>query len=421
VEGVSILNDFISPVHTDALITNYKRKSRLMKQLTNRFSTYGFSQISTSTFENYDSYMRLHGTVETNEMIKTIDHTGNVLALRSDATIPITEQLMREHQNPMIEKRYFYVLDVFRYPVSSAKPKENTQAGIECFGASGIETDAEIIALAMHILIDLNRPSYTLEISHAGFFERCISVLELSTEDRNTLKKILQTKNMGELKQFLMDIQIDANWKQVLELIPLLYGEPLKVIELVRNTIDDPIILKQMDQFEKLYEILTAYDLASDVVIDLSLMNHMDYYSDIIFQGFIHNVGKPVLMGGRYNHLTAHFGSSTPAIGFACDVDAIVSSEQEEDVDAHTTDVGILQTEETFHHSLSLATYLRDAGWSTRTMTNDCPSFQPIITCTFIQNDNKQIIQVTDQQTTKNCTSFKEVKSYIQKCMQKET
>ncbi len=416
------MQDFTtSQAHTDALITNYQRKNERIKQLTSRFSTYGFSQISTSTFEDYDSYMRLQGTVETNEMIKTIDHTGNILALRSDATIPITEQLIREQQSHMTEKRYFYVLDVFRYPVSSMKPKENTQAGIECFGSNGIETDAEIIALAMHTLIDINRPSYTLEIGHAGFFERCISALDLSKEKRNTLKKILQTKNMGELKQFLMTIQVADDWKQVLELIPRLYGEPLKIIELVRSTIDDPIIHTQMDQFEKLNELLEAYDLASHVVIDLSLMNHMDYYSDIIFQGFIHNVGKPVLMGGRYNNLTAHFGSSMPAIGFACDVDAIVASEHEDDLYVHTIDIGILQTEETFKDSLSLATYLRDAGWSTRTVTNDLPSIQPIITCAFLDNNETQVIQVIYQHTTKKCTSFKEVASYVQQCMQKET
>lgn len=407
-------------LNNDSLIINYKRKNKWMKRITNRFSTYGFSQITTTTFENYNAYMHLQGTVKTNEMVKTIDHTGNILTLRSDATIPITEQLIREQDVHTSEKRYFYVLDVFRYPVRSSKPKENTQAGIECFGVNGVETDAEIIALAMHTLKDLNRPSFTLEIGHAGFFERCISALQVNKEQRNNLKQLLQTKNIGELKHFLEKLQVADEWKRVIELIPLLYGKPSKVIDLVRTKINDPIIHEQMNQFEKLYTLLEAYNLADHVVIDLSLMNHMDYYSDIIFQGFIHNVAKPVLMGGRYNDLTAYFGHSIPAIGFACDIDAIVESDQETDVALRKIDICIQQTEQTCKDSLALSTFLRDNGWSTRTIQEDQPLIEAVTTCTIFDKKDKQVIKVMYQGCTKEFTSYEEVESYIQQCILKE-
>ena len=44
--------------------------------------------------------------------------------------------------------------------------------------------------------------------------------------------------------------------------------------------------------------------------MDLGLINHMGYYSDVIFQGFVGKFGKPVLMGGRYNQLGNEFGAS---------------------------------------------------------------------------------------------------------------
>lgn len=37
-------------------------------------------------------------------------------------------------------------------------------------------------------------------------------------------------------------------------------------------------------------------------------------------------MGEPVVKGGRYDHLLAHFGKKAPAIGFAVVIDAIMSA-----------------------------------------------------------------------------------------------
>lgn len=407
--------------YVDPFIASYAKRNELINRFTRRFSTYGFSQISTPTFETYDLYMHMKGTVQTKEMVKTFDHTGNILTLRSDVTIPITEQLMRQHTENDAEHRYFYVLDVFRHPSTAAEPKERTQAGVECFGINGIETDAEIIALAIHTLQDIKRPSIKLEMGHAGFFERCIAALAVNHVQRNELKTLLQTKNMSELKQFLAPLNVDTKWKQMIEMIPLLYGEPPVIINRVRQAIGDATIHHQMDQFEQLYELLEAYNLAEHVVMDLSLMNHMDYYSDIIFQGFIHDVGKPVLMGGRYNELTAHFGRSIPAIGFACDVDAIVASDSKEcDVQLPWIDVCIIQTESTVLESLSLATYLRDKGWIVRTSKNEDERMQAFATCTITPSSDKPIINTDVAGSHSTHPSFDNLHAFLEQQIRKE-
>ncbi len=406
---------------SDPFIASYAKKDELINRITKRFSTYGFSQITTSTFEKYDLYMHLKGTVQTKEMVKTFDHTGNILTLRSDVTIPITERLLHHHPEINSEHRYFYVLDVFRHPTTAAQPKEQTQAGVECFGINGIETDADMIALAIHTLQDLKRPSIKLEIGHAGFFERCISALQLESMKRNELKLLLQTKNMSELKHFLFSLQVDTKWKNMIEMIPLLYGEPPTIIERVRRAVDDDVIHAQMDEFNQLYELLEAYNLAEHIVIDLSLMNHMDYYSDIIFQGFVHDVGKPVLMGGRYNELTAHFGRSVPAIGFACDVDAIVRSDRtERSVKQSFPDIWIKQTENTVHTSLSLATYLREHGWAVRTTKSESIHVHAPIFCTIEPSSDKQLIHLNIAGERYTYTSFDEIHMLLDKQMRKE-
>lgn len=38
-------------------------------------------------------------------------------------------------------------------------------------------------------------------------------------------------------------------------------------------------------------------------MIDLGLAQRNDYYSDIVFSGYVEGSGEPVLIGGRYDKL----------------------------------------------------------------------------------------------------------------------
>src|SRR5699024_9005611 len=108
--------------------------------------------------------------------------------------------------------------------------------------------------------------------------------------------------------------------------VPLLYGDSTKVLERRNKLPLQKNMLKTLDNMTDIYNNLKANEMAQHIVIDLSLINHMDYYSDMIFQGFIENIGKPIIMGGRYNTLAKQFGAEIPAIGFACDLDVLAES-----------------------------------------------------------------------------------------------
>jgi ATP phosphoribosyltransferase regulatory subunit len=51
--------------------------------------------------------------------------------------------------------------------------------------------------------------------------------------------------------------------------------------------------------------------------VDFSLMNDIDYYSGIVFQGYVQGVSRAVLSGGYYGALMKKFGHDLDAIGFA--------------------------------------------------------------------------------------------------------
>src|SRR5699024_7619731 len=94
--------------------------------------------------------------------------------------------------------------------------------------------------------------------------------------------------------------------------------------------------------------------------------NHMDYYSDMIFQGFIENIGKPINMGGRYDSLAAQFRANIPASGFAYDFDTLVSHIPSENVEPKAqTDVKIMYDERVQAVSIQLAAELQTSAFET--------------------------------------------------------
>jgi ATP phosphoribosyltransferase regulatory subunit len=55
------------------------------------------------------------------------------------------------------------------------------------------------------------------------------------------------------------------------------------------------------------------------------MVQHIDYYTGITFRGYSSEVGTTIISGGRYDKLISKFGITMPAVGFAIDVDNILS------------------------------------------------------------------------------------------------
>jgi len=127
------------------------------------------------------------------------------------------------------------------------------------------------------------------------------------------------------MERLLDKVAINDDMKQVIGALPFLYGSLTDVFAKTDVLPLSKSLRQTLADIEAIYNVLESYGVANHIVIDLSLINHMDYYSDIIFQGFIERIGQTVLMGGRYDSLASHFSAEFPAIGFAFDVDLLLA------------------------------------------------------------------------------------------------
>ncbi|WP_010529320.1 ATP phosphoribosyltransferase regulatory subunit [Lentibacillus jeotgali] len=369
--------------------TDYQLQSSLVATIKRRFRTYGYLETGTSTFQDYDMYSSMVGTVRKHNMIKTIDPSGDVLVLRPDMTIPIARRMANEKAS---YRRLFYVQDVFRQLKDESNPKEFTQAGVECFGEDTPENDAETIALAVHVLQDLEFDQFKVEIGHAGFFKDLIDELPLSPEELEKLQELIQSKNLVEIRPFLNNLSVEESIVKAIETIPLLYGKPRDVIERAAAITLNSKMERTVAYLQQVYTLLKAYGIENCVVFDLGLINHMDYYSGVIFQGYITGYSKPVLMGGRYNDLAEQFGAEIPAIGFGCIIDHLLNAKKEAGQTAQTeetVDLVIYYDQNRSSDALPYANQLRNQGYQVLTQTADSTGNTPA----------KFIIWLTDEES----------------------
>lgn len=361
---------YVMPNDKNSYVEDFQDRDYVIEKLKKRFATYGYKQVRTQTFEAYDLYSTITGTVPKNEMIKVIDPSGDVLVLRPDVTIPITRMTALNGKNASMNQRLFYVLDVFRQSVEQNSEKERTQAGVELFGEDSSEIDAEIIALAVHTMKDLGFANFTIEIGHAEFFKTLIEQAVLSPENLETLQMLIQSKNLAEIDPFLTKLDIDADLKKAIKSIPLLYGKPGDVIKKANDIANNEQMKEIVNDFIDVFDLLQAYGVENHVVFNLGLINNMNYYSGIIFQGFVDVVGKPVMMGGRYDHLGEQFASEMPAIGFAFEVDLVVHALNQQGLlpkQKTSTDLLIRYEKDLQKEALPLACKLRDDGYEVLT------------------------------------------------------
>ncbi|GKV54721.1 ATP phosphoribosyltransferase regulatory subunit [Sporosarcina sp. NCCP-2222] len=309
---------------------NFLERSKVYEhvvgKVSRRFETYGYSKVRTPAFEAYDLYSEIDSSIPRREMIKVIDPTGDVLVLRPDVTIPITKELSHVYGRLTSERRYYYIQEVFRQTGTDLSPIEHTQAGIEFFGCRSPEADAETIALAVRTLKDLELGEIKIEIGYPALLDSLIQQMGMDTRQNIQLSQLIVSKNVAELQGLLREAKIDGQLAAAVETITQVYGKPEVVAAKMAGIRLDSSMDGILEYIQEVCRLLEIYGCKEEIIIDFGLLNNMDYYSGIIFQGYVEGLGRPVVMGGRYDKLGDTFEADLPGMGFAIEIEPIVDA-----------------------------------------------------------------------------------------------
>ena len=284
---------------------------------------FGFSQISTPMFEDTGLFKRAVGEetdVVQKEMYNFKDLGGNELTLRPEGTASVCRSFI-EHgmHNEPYPLRLFYLEPMFRHErPQSGRLRQHHQFGVEIFGASGPETDIEIITLGLTYLSNLGIKNLNLKVNSIG-----------SVESREKFKKAFTEY----IKPNLMQLNEIDQKKFKLNPIRILDSKDKNLKGLIKNSpkpiefLDDES-KNHWDNFIDLLEPIVSNFKGITYELDPDLVRGLDYYSKTVFEIEPTNSGlaqSSILSGGRYDSLIESIGGpKTPAAGFGSGIERII-------------------------------------------------------------------------------------------------
>ncbi len=308
----------------------------IMEQKLNElYERYGYRKFKMTKFEPYDLYADNRDFLKSNQLITFTDLDGSLLALKPDVTLSIIKS------NLGGEEKVYYNETVYR--PKDAHYREILQSGVECIGKIDAYAEAEVIALAAESL-QLLGERFVIRISDAAFLQETFATMGLSESTVSEALRLFSMKNAAGFGQLVQEGKLTEASARTLRQLTELYRPFREGAGALRAYAISNASAQMADHLAVLADILERFGVLQYVYLDFSLVNSMDYYNGIIFQGAVEGIPFTVLSGGRYDRLPQKMGRQVGAIGFALDLDTIANyTTQRRDADV---DVLILYTEE---------------------------------------------------------------------------
>lgn len=279
-------------------------------------SAYGYREIRFPILEQTELFKRSIGEVTDiveKEMYTFEDRNGDSLTLRPEGTACCVRAC---EQNGLLfnqTQRLWYAGAMFRHErPQKGRLRQFHQIGVEAFGMTGPDIDAELIFLtarlwrelgiAEHVVLELN--SIGSAAARAAYKAALVSYLEQYTDqlDEDSQRRL----HSNPLR--ILDSK-DERTQQLLSAAPAL-----------ADYLDD----ESREHFRRLCAALDAVGVRYRV--NQRLVRGLDYYGKTVFEWTTDKLGAQatVCAGGRYDGLVEQLGGKpTPAVGFGMGIERL--------------------------------------------------------------------------------------------------
>lgn len=305
----------------DRLFTECRDRRRVQSALTGLFARRGYAEIITPEVEFYDLFIRSGNPLPQEQMLKIIDRTGKIMVMRPDSTTPIARVAATKLREMPLPQRLYYDQTVFRSGQEHrGGSSEIAQCGVELIGAGGKKADLEMVALAVDALCACGLERFHVELGHVGFFRELTERINMPDETAEQMRDLIEGKNFAAVNDLLEPYAAESGCMALKRLSRLFGGE--EVLDEAERFSGRSVAL---DYLRDLYGELKAAGYGEHIRFDLGLVHQIDYYTGVVFRGYVEGAGNAVLSGGRYDRLLETFGRSAPATGFAVNVDTVAA------------------------------------------------------------------------------------------------
>ncbi len=318
--------DLLTPEGTRDLIFDECAALRSISgKLRGIFAGHGYTEVITPGLEFFDVFNNKSRHYPQEVLYKLTDGKGRLMVMRPDSTMPIARLVGTRLRTAPLPLKLFYDQTIYRAnPKESGRDDEFHQSGVEIIGGEVMRADMEALSVAAEVMQSFDVDDYRFEIGDSGFFTLLSSKLTLKEQELDDLREYVMSKNYPALDEMLAKFG-DDKYARALGGLTRLFGGG-EVFDSAEKILPDDA-LPILKQLKKVYETLCTLGMGGKVTVDLGFAGKSsNYYTGIVFNGYIAEYGMPVLSGGRYDKLIADFGVDVPATGFAVNENAVAEA-----------------------------------------------------------------------------------------------
>jgi ATP phosphoribosyltransferase regulatory subunit len=299
----------------DVLPDEMRELRAITEALRGAFEREGYGEIYTPAIE-YESVVRQAGRAA-QPAYRVFDDHGNILALRTDMTVPIARVAATRYANAQLPLRFCYFAHAYRQVrPHRGQMREFLQAGIELIGAPAPDGTAEALTVMCRGLEAAGLTSFRVGLGDASLYPALLAACDVAPDAGTVLLEALGERNFVALEHEVARLGLDADAARLLVEVPQMRGGP-DVLEAPPGPVAEAV-----SGLRRVLELLEPA-VAERVIFDLGLARGLGYYTGAVFDVYDPALGVPIGGGGRYDDLVGRFGRALPAVGFALTVDQV--------------------------------------------------------------------------------------------------
>jgi ATP phosphoribosyltransferase regulatory subunit len=319
----------IPPGTRDILPDEMRELRALSTTLLATFDKFGYGEVWTPTLE-YEDVLVKGDERAAGASYRLFDEHGQVLALRSDMTIPIARLVATRFDDDAGPIRLCYLSHAYRAVTPQrGQQREFLQAGLELIGADAPSGTVEVLEVLCAALDAAGLPRARVGLGDAGLYRGLLEGMGAGNNGARAVLLALERHDFVELEAQVAQLGVSGARQRTLTALPQLRGGPEVLDRAVELGGGD--VRQATQRLREVAEGARRKGLADRVIFDLGLVRDLGYYTGAIFEVYDPALGHVIGAGGRYDDLIGRFGEPRPACGFALFVERLHVAQAEEE------------------------------------------------------------------------------------------
>lgn len=320
----------IPPGTRDVLPDEMRELRKLHLAMIEVFESRGYGEVSTPAIE-YDEVLSRGDGRTADSAYRFFDERGDLLALRSDMTVPIARLVASRYAEAEMPLRLCYLANAFRaVRPQRGQMREFAQAGVELIGAAAPDGTAEVVEVLEATLDAAGLNRAVIGLGDADLYRQLLAEFRIEGDARDSLLTRLATHDLVGLEGELSELDGIGD-EQVATCVALTQLRGGKEVLDEARALEDAAVDRAIARIDATFEALEARGVAERVQIDLGLLRDLGYYSGAILEVYDPALGHVLGGGGRYDGLLKRFGLDLPAAGFALYLERVHVAQMEEE------------------------------------------------------------------------------------------